>query len=188
MKKLIAFFLSASMLFTFASCTEKETDSKGNLTSVSEGQKNSGYTYKGDTFTISANSKWSHSEDDESSECTFKYKEKVNGKEIDTTVGVTVTDMPSDITFQELIDQTVASYTNSYEGCEVKTNEKTTLDGIDCYKLLISVNISDVSTYLLQMIAEKENKIYIINATVPTENYDSLIDDINEVIDSFKFV
>ena len=38
------------------------------------------------------------------------------------------------------------------------------------------------------MIAEKENKIYIINATVPTENYDSLIDDINEVIDSFKFV
>ena len=40
------------MLFTFASCTEKETDSKGNLTSVSEGQKNSGYTYKGDTFSV----------------------------------------------------------------------------------------------------------------------------------------
>jgi len=53
-KKLIAFFLSASMLFTFASCTEKETDSKGNLTSVSEGQKNSGYTYKGDTFTTAS--------------------------------------------------------------------------------------------------------------------------------------
>jgi hypothetical protein len=80
---------------------------------------------------------------------------------------------------------------NAYEPIEECTIEKhgeTTFNGYEAYQIIITYDQSDMILKMSQTIFERNGKLYTILTTIDEKEYDAIIDEVNEITGTFRFV
>ena len=106
---------------------------------------------------------------------------------------------PSNISMMAFeLDRTFTSledYWASYEpdlkamfpDLEYTDKSAVTLDGVPAMQYIYTGTLSELSYKLMQIVAIKDNTLYIFTYTATTDKYDAHIEDVIAVLDYFKF-
>ncbi len=68
-----------------------------------------------------------------------------------------------------------------------ETVEKTTLDGVDAYKLTYTTSMAGTNIKIYRYVAQYNEKFYVVSFNIQLEQNDMYVKDIDETISSFKF-
>lgn len=209
MKKLLCALMAATMLLSLAGCDksdkdnssadsssasavdsdskdESSDDDSSDLDSTSEIQSGlQGNVYETEDYKVEINDKCTLNESaGDVLDCTFNYTDIEDENEAATCFGIQTIDYA--ITPEDMVDQMVSTY-ESY-GYKVLSTESVKFNGNDAQEIMMEMESLGIKLIMRQTLISDGEKIFAINSTAVESIYDEMIDEIDEVLASFKFV
>ncbi len=165
---------------------ESSDDDSSDLDSTSEIQSGlQGNVYETEDYKVEINDKWTLNESAGGVlDCTFNYIDIEDENEAATCFGIQTIDYA--ITPEDMVDQMVSTY-ESY-GYKVLSTESVKFNGNDAQEIMMEMESLGIKLIMRQTLISDGEKIFAINSTAVESIYDEMIDEIDEVLASFKFV
>lgn len=175
MKKLLCALMAATMLLSLAGCDKSDKDNSSADSSSASA--------------VDSDSK-DESSDDESSKETEDESSDDDSSDLDSTSeiqsGLQGNVYETEDYKVEINDKMVSTYESF--GYKVLSTESVKFNGNDAQEIMMEMESLGIKLIMRQTLISDGEKIFAINSTAVESIYDEMIDEIDEVLASFKFV
>ncbi len=170
--RILALLIALSALFSAVSCGEKESNAPMGFKEISD---------EGVTYHFYVPDEWVT---DVSTGMTSAY---YSGRD-PSNVSVTAFELDGTVT-------SVAQYWEMYEAdfksvfadMEYVDQSEVTLDDVAAMQYIYTATVSDIEYKFMQIVALRQNQVYIFTYTAAAEQYDAHIEDVLAMLDYFTF-
>lgn len=145
------------------------------------------------TFTDSANgikikypSGWTKNKDLRGIIITFDSPKENASDKVQENLNVIKDKLPAQTTLDQYIDLSTNQVKQSIKDFKLNNSSKITLAGNSARKLIFTGKSDKYNLKWLQIIAEKNNKIYVLTYTAEASKYSKFLGNIQKMIDSFE--